>query len=102
MHAKIYRPAKTAMQSGRAGTKEWVLELEADKAPRSIDPLMGWTRLSDTNEMVRLEFDTREAAVEYATKHKIPHTVSEPRERKLVIKSYGENFATNRKRPWTH
>ena len=102
MYAKIYRPAKTAMQSGRAGTKEWVLEFEPETAPRSIDPLMGWTRLSDMREEVRMEFNTREAAVEFAKRNKIPHRVVEPREPRRVIKSSGSNFASGRKRPWTH
>jgi len=102
MFAKIYKPSKTAMQSGRANTREWILEYEPDKAPRSIDSLMGWTRSSDTSQQVRMEFDSREAAVEFAKRNGIPHKVIEPRQPRRVIKSYGSNFAFDRKRPWTH
>lgn len=102
MYAKIYRPGKTAMQSGRANTREWILEYEPEHDTRAIDPLMGWTRSNDTRQQVRMEFDTREAAIEFATRNNIPHRVVEPREPKRMIKSYGANFATARKRPWTH
>ena len=101
MLARIYKPAKTSMQSGRANTKEWILEFELDAA-RRIDPLMGWTSVSDTQGQVQLKFATREEAVAFATKHKIPHQVFEPRERKRVLKSYADNFKYGRIGSWTH
>ena len=101
MFAKIYRPAKTAMQSGRAKTKKWVLECEPEHA-RRIDPLMGWTSIEGTSQQVHLAFDSREAAVAFAKKHAIPHQVVEPKERRRNVKAYADNFAFDRKAPWTH
>ena len=101
MLARIYRPSRTAMQSGRARTKEWVLEFEPSTAAVP-DPLMGWTSAQDTNAQIRLAFETRELAVEYARRHAIPFRVFEPNEPRLVIKAYADNFAYTRKRPWTH
>ncbi|MFU1476293.1 ETC complex I subunit [Roseovarius sp. C7] len=103
MSARIYRPARTAMSSGTAKTKSWVLEYVADSA-RQVDPLMGWTSSTDTQAQVRLEFPTKEAALEYAQEHGIDAVVQEPKPRKLNIRpgGYGENFATNRRSVWTH
>jgi hypothetical protein len=101
MLARIYRPSKTAMQSGRAKTKEWMLEFEPASAAVP-DPLMGWTSSRDTNQQVHLEFETVEQAVEYATRHGIAFRVVEHHEPKLVLKTYADNFAFNRKQPWTH
>jgi hypothetical protein len=98
---RIYKPAKTAMQSGVARTKEWVLEYEPE-APREIDPLMGWTSSRDTRAQVRLEFDTKEEAIAYAERHGLAYTVSEPKPRKLVRKSYADNFKFGRLGSWTH
>ena len=103
MRARIYRPAKTAMQSGVAKTKQWVLEY-AQSSARDIDPLMGWTSSSDTQTQVKLRFDTKEAAMEYAEAHGIDAVVQEPKTRSVNIRAggYGENFATNRRGAWTH
>jgi hypothetical protein len=101
MLARIYRPAKNAMQSGKANAKSWVLEFEPEFAP-TIDPLMGWTSSPDTAKQVRLTFDTRDEAIAFAKARNIPHRVTEPHEPAKIIKSYGENFAFGRKRPWTH
>ncbi len=101
MLARIYRPAKTAMQSGQANTKRWVLEFELQEAQK-IEPLMGWTSSGDTQRQVRLSFDTREAAVAYAKANGIAHQVVAPRERQRKSKSYADNFSYNRKEPWTH
>ena len=103
MHARIYRPAKTAMQSGTAKTHQWVLEYVPATA-REIDPLMGWTSSTDTQTQVRLRFDTREAAVAYAEAHGIHAVVQEPKDRAHNIRpgGYGENFATSRRGVWTH
>ena len=101
MFARIFRPAKTAMQSGRAKTQEWVLEFEPASA-RIPDPLMGWSSSSDMNAQVRLHFATRDEAVEYATRHGIPFQVTEAKTGKRIIKAYADNFASNRMEPWTH
>jgi NADH dehydrogenase len=103
MRARIYKPAKSAMSSGMAKTKEWVLEF-APQSPREIDPLMGWTSSADTTSQVRMHFDTAEAAQEYAKEHGIDAIVLKPKARKPNIRprGYGENFATDRKGAWTH
>lgn len=103
MRARIYQPAKTAMQSGTAKAKGWVLEF-APASAREVDPLMGWTSSSDTQTQVKLRFDTREAAEDYATSRGIAFDVAEAKARKPVIRArgYGENFATDRKGVWTH
>ncbi|PXA90925.1 ETC complex I subunit [Caulobacter sp. D4A] len=101
MLARIYRPAKNAMQSGRAKTKDWVLEFEPTSA-RKPDPLMGWTQSSDMNGQVRLTFETRDEAIAYAQRHEISFQLFEPKVPKRIIKAYADNFATNRKQPWTH
>ena len=101
MLARIYQPAKTAMQSGRARTKKWVLEFEPEQ-PREIDPLMGWTSSSDMRQQVILDFDTREEAVNYARANGIPYQLFEPQLPALKVKSYSDNFRFDRKLPWTH
>ena len=101
MLARIYRPAKNAMQSGKAKTKDWVLEFEPASA-RKPDPLMGWTQSTDMNGQVRLTFDTRDEAVAYAQRHEISFQLLEPKTPKRIIKAYADNFAANRKQPWTH
>lgn len=103
MTARIYRPAKSAMSSGQAKTREWVLEFANDTA-REVDPLMGWTSSSDTQAQVRMKFPTKEAALEYAEEHGIDAVVTEPKPRKQNIRprGYGENFATDRRTVWTH
>ena len=101
--ARIYKPARTAMQSGLARTHDWVLEY-APASAREVDPLMGWTSSADTQAQVRLRFETREAALDYAKLHGIEVTVQEPKERRPNLRAggYGENFATNRRGAWTH
>ena len=91
--AKIYIPAKTAMQSGRGKSKDWVLKFET-KDP-SVNPLMGWETSSDTLEEVVLKFPTKEKAIEFAKKNNISFTVSEPNKKEFVIKSYADNFLKN-------
>jgi hypothetical protein len=95
MLARIYKPAKTAMQSGRAGVREWVLEF-APAARKSQDPLMGWTSSADTAQQVRLTFATRDDAIAYCRKHRIDYEVDEPRERVIRPKSYASNFRWDR------
>ena len=101
MQARIYRPAKSAMQSGRGKTKDWVLELASD-AKRSNDPLMGWTSVDDMSGQVKMHFETRAAAIAYAKREGLTFTVQDDVPRKRLVKSYSENFATSRKQPWTH
>jgi hypothetical protein len=101
MLARIYRPAKTAMQSGKAKTKEWILEFEPESA-RLPDPLMGWIQSRDMDGEVRLQFDTKEEAIAYAQAHGIAFRLIEPKTVKRVIKAYADNFAFGRKQPWTH
>ncbi len=103
MRARIYKPARTAMQSGTAKTKHWVLEFVSESR-REVDPLMGWTSNDDTQSQVRLRFDSKEAALEYAQDKGIDAIVQDPKPRKANIRpgGYGENFATHRRRVWTH
>lgn len=103
MLAKIYQPARTAMQSGQANTRHWVLEF-VPAAARTLDPLMGWTGSADMNSQVRLRFDSRDEAVAYAERHGIPFRASDPKPRSHVIRAqgYGDNFATARRVAWTH
>ena len=101
MLARIYNPAKTAMQSGRAKTHEWVLEFEPASA-RTSDPLMGWTLSADMNGQVRLTFDTREEAVAYAQRHGIAFEVLTPTQHRKIVRAYADNFAFSRREPWTH
>jgi hypothetical protein len=102
MLARIFRPSKTAMQSGKGKTENWVLEFEPQDARKS-DPLMGWTQTSDTeSSQVRLSFDTREDAVRYAEAHGLAFQIIDPKPAKRIIKAYADNFAFGRKVPWTH
>jgi hypothetical protein len=101
MIARIYRPAKTAMQSGKAKTRDWLLEFAPDSARKS-DLLMGWTQSSDMNGQIKLEFETRDEAVAYAQAHGLAFQVTEPKTPKRIIKAYADNFAPGRKQPWTH
>ena len=101
MQAKIFKPARNAMQSGWANTRKWVLVYEQTR-PRRIDDLMGYTSSDDTTRQVRLTFDTEEQAVAYAQKHGIPFELTEPKLPKKIIKAYADNFAFGRRIPWTH
>jgi NADH dehydrogenase ubiquinone Fe-S protein 4 len=101
MQVRIFRPAKTAMQSGHAGTRRWALEFEPD-APRRVEPLMGWTSSADTKAQLRLRFDTKEEAIAYAEKHGLMYVVDEPREPQPRAKAYADNFRFKRLFPWTH
>jgi hypothetical protein len=101
MTARIYKPAKTAMQSGTAKTKEWVLDYEPEQ-PREIEPLMGWTSSGDMRQQVRLNFDTAEEAIAYCERNGIAYQVSEPKAPARRAMSYSDNFAFKRRDPWTH
>ena len=91
--AKIYKPTKTAMQSGTGNTKNWLLEF--DTLDTGINPLMGWESSKDTMSEVKLEFSTKEQAINYAKKNDIDYYVIEPQKRKIIKKSYSDNFLKN-------
>ena len=91
--AKIYIPTKTAMQSGRGKTKNWILEFYTRDS--ATNPLMGWETSDDTMSEVILEFSSKEKAVEYAKLNNIDFIVIEPKKREFVIKSYADNFTKN-------
>jgi hypothetical protein len=101
MTARIYRPAKTAMQSGSAKTKDWVLDYEPEE-PRVVESLMGWTSSGDMKSQVRLSFDSKDEAIAYAERHGISYQVFEDKQAARRGLSYADNFAFNRKDPWTH
>ena len=94
---RIYQPAKTAMHSGRANTRRWVLEHEPGRAQR-IDPLMGWAGAADTRGQVRMTFDSRDEAVAFAKKNGFEYRVVEPRTRRIRPKNYADNFSADRVR----
>ena len=91
--AKIYKPSKTAMQSGYRKSKNWILEF--DTLDTKISPLMGWESSLDTMSEIKLEFSTKKQAINYAEKNNIDYYVLEPKKRKLIIKSYSDNFIKN-------
>ncbi len=101
MSARIYRPARSATQSGKAKTDKWVLEFEPASA-RAHEPLMGWTSSSDMKSQVKLKFDTLEEAQAYAAREGIVARVETPQEATTKAPSYYNNFATSRKMNWTH
>jgi len=101
MLARIYQPARNAMQSGKARTRKWFLDYEPE-VPSQIEPLMGWTASTDMRSQISLEFDTLEEAVAYAEKHGIPFQVFEPHKPSAKAKAYSDNFRFARKVPWTH
>ena len=101
MIARIFRPAKTAMQSGKARARDWVLEF-APASARTPDPLMGWTLTDDTSGQVRLTFESRDEAVAYAQKLGLAFQVTEPKAQKRILKAYAATFPPDRKQPWTH
>ncbi len=88
--AKIYKPSKTAMQSGLKKFDKWIVEYITDDP--GINPLMGWESSTDTYSELKLEFSTKELAIEYAKKNKIDFEIIEPNKRKITIKSYADNF----------
>ena len=88
--AKIYKPSKTAMQSGVKKYDKWIVEFLTDKP--GINPLMGWESSTDTFNSVKLEFKTKELAIEYSKKNKIDYELIESKNRKIIKKSYSDNF----------
>ena len=88
--AKIYKPSKTAMQSGIKKFDKWIIEFITEKP--GINPLMGWESSTDTSSELKLEFCSKEQAIEYAKKNKINFELIEPKLRKIIKKSYADNF----------
>jgi hypothetical protein len=101
MTARIYKPSKTAMQSGFAKSKDWVLDFEPEE-PRQVEPLMGWTSSGDMRQQLCLRFATKEEAVAYCERHGIAYQVSEAKTPRRRGVSYSDNFAFKRRDAWTH
>jgi hypothetical protein len=99
--ARIYSPARTPTQSGRARTGQWLVVFEP-QAARTIEPLMGYTSSTDTQAQVKLEFATEADAVAWCRRNGIDYTVQRPNAPRRRAMTYAENFAFNRKAPWTH
>lgn len=93
--ARIYQPAKTAMQSGRAKTKSWVLEWQP-AAPMKPDALMGWSGMQDTTRQLKLQFASCEDAVKYAKEQLLDYEIQLPHGAKTKPKAYADNFSFNR------
>ena len=101
MVARIYKPARNQMQSGRGKSREWLLEFEP-QAPRPADPLMGWTSSVETAQQVKLHFETAEQAIAYAEKRGIAYELLPAPRTGTVRKTYSDNFKWGRKENWTH
>lgn len=101
MLARIYKPARNAMQSGDAASESWLLEYEPESRP-TADPLMGYTSSADMRRQIRLAFATRDEAVQYAERRGIPYRVEEAHEPTVKKLSYSDNFRYGRPQPWTH
>ena len=95
MDARIYQPAKTAMQSGRGNTQQWIIDFEPAEAKR-YDALMGWTGSGDMQGQVRLKFATKEQAIEFAARNGISYQLREPKTRRPRPKNYADNFRFER------
>ena len=101
MVARIYSPARSAMQSGKGKSKLWLLEFEPETR-RMADPLMGWTGTVETAQQIRLKFESLEQAVAYAQKHGFAYEVLAESRSAQMPKSYSDNFKWGRKENWTH
>jgi NADH dehydrogenase ubiquinone Fe-S protein 4 len=101
MPARIFKPSKTAMQSGQANTKTWVIDYEPEQ-PRRVEPLMGWTSSGDMRQQLRLRFDSKEAAIAYCEREGIAYEVFDTVPVKRRTMSYADNFSFKRRDAWTH
>ena len=101
MQVRIYQPTRNAMQSGKAGSKLWVLQF-VSAVKREADPLMGWTSSDNTSQQVTLKFDTKEEAIAYAQREGYAYTVEEPKPHRLQSRPYADNFRYDRVGRWTH
>jgi hypothetical protein len=101
MTARIYKPARTAMQSGKAKTKDWVLDYDPEQ-PRTVEPLMGWTSSGDMRQQLKLSFASKEEAVAYCEREGIAFRILPDKEPVRRTMSYSDNFAYTRRGAWTH
>ena len=101
MTARIFKPSKTAMQSGLAKTHDWVVDFEPEEA-RQVEPLMGWTSSSDMRQQLRLRFASKEEAVAYCERHGVAYQVTEAKPVSRRNISYSDNFSFSRRDAWTH
>ena len=101
MTIKIYKPSKTAMQSGLGKTKKWLAEFISEEETIK-DNLMGWNSSVDTKSQIKVFFETKEQAIEWAKNNNYQYFLDEPKLKKVKIKSYSSNFDTNKKESWTH
>lgn len=101
MTARIFKPAKNAMQSGRSTAKEWQLDYEPEQ-PRAVEPLMGWTSSGDMKQQITLRFHSKDEAVAYCERKGIAYQVIEPKESLHRQVAYADNFSFRRGEPWTH
>lgn len=102
MPVRIYKPSRNAMQSGKAKYDAWVLEFEAT-APRTVDPLMGWTSSADTRQQLKLTFETKEEAIAYCEREGLAyHVLPVNPVARVIKKSYSDNFKFGRSVNWTH
>jgi len=101
MLARIFKPARTAMQSGNAKTENWMLVYEPEQ-PLQVEPLMGYTSSGDMRRQVKLSFDSKEEAVAYAERNGIPYQIAVDHEHQPSTQSYADNFRYGRPQPWTH
>jgi ETC complex I subunit conserved region len=101
MPARIYKPSRSAMQSGKGKSQEWVLEHE-QTTPRAADPLMGWTSTEETTTQVKLRFATAAEAEAYAKRKGLAYTLQPESPVKMQKKSYSDNFKFGRDENWTH
>ncbi len=91
MQVSIYKPTKSAMQSGNANTHTWILEFPPN-GTRDIEPIMGWISSSDTLREVKLKFPSKEAAIAYAEKNNLAYELHEPNNKKIIKRPYANNF----------
>ncbi|MGF7157763.1 ETC complex I subunit [Bartonella heixiaziensis] len=101
MIARIYSPAKTAMQSGRGNASLWILQYEPIQA-KMLEPLMGYTATSDMNSQIRIRFNSKEEAIAFAHKNAIPYRVEKTHRSIRRVVSYSDNFRSDRQQSWTH
>ncbi|AGF75946.1 ETC complex I subunit [Bartonella vinsonii] len=101
MIARIYSPAKTAMQSGKRNTGFWILQYEPLQA-KMLEPLMGYTATSDMNNQVRIHFNKKEEAITFAHKNAIPYRIEKRHRSIRRAVSYSDNFRSDRQLSWTH
>ncbi len=101
MVARIYKPSRNAMQSGKGQSDRWLLEYESE-APRTQDPLMGWTSSNDTRQQLKLEFTTKDLAIAYAQRKGLAYVVAVEPPVRTHKKSYSDNFKWGRTENWTH